>query len=61
MGFMFSSCSSLISIDLSNFNCDNIKTIDKMENMFKECKKLKNEKILYKDFKIRNQLLIDLK
>ena len=35
--YMFSDCSSLISLDLSNFNTQNV---TKMENMFYDCKSL---------------------
>ena len=58
---MFSYCNSLASLDISNFNCNNFKTADKMVEMFKNCKCLKIENVKYKDYKIRNQLLIDLK
>ena len=34
MNYMFYSCSSLTSINLSNFNCDKIKETNDMENMF---------------------------
>ena len=58
---MFFNCSSLISIDITNFNCDTLRTTNQMENMFKGCTKLKIENLRYRDFKIRNQLLVDLK
>jgi len=61
MSCMFHNCSSLTLLDLSNFNCENIKTTDKLEDMFKMCKNLKLENVRYKDFNIRNQLIVDLK
>ena len=61
MSCMFSHCSSLTSINLSNFNCDKIKTGDEMKEMFKDCYKLKIENVKHKDFKIRSQLILDLK
>ena len=60
MSYMFYNCSSLRSLDINNFNCDNIKTTDKMNEMFKGCEELKIDHVKYRDFKIRNQLLIDL-
>ena len=57
---MFHFCKSLTSIDLSNFNCDKIKVTDNIKDMFKDCEYLKIENIKYKDFKIRDQLLVDL-
>jgi len=61
MNYMFQNCSSLTSLNINNFNCDNIKTTDKMNEMFKGCQSLKIDNVLYRDFKIRNQLIIDLK
>ena len=61
MARMFFGCESLKYINLTNFNCDKIKTTDEMIDMFKECKSLKIDNAIYKDFKIRSQLLIDLK
>ena len=61
MADMFSYCSSLTSINLSNFNCDKIKETTEMEDMFRSCNRLKIENVKYKDFKIRNQLIVDLK
>ena len=52
MSFMFNECSSLISLDLSNFNCDKIKYTNSMNNMFT---------IKHKDFKLRGQIIVDLK
>ena len=53
---MFYGCSSLTSLDINN-----LKTKDKMNKMLKNCKNLKLDNVHYRDFKIRNQLLIDLK
>ena len=39
MGGMFSWCSSLTNINLSNFNTQNVKD---MSEMFRECKSLTN-------------------
>ena len=61
MSYMFHNCRELISLGISNFNCDNIKTADKMKDMFSGSNKLKIENIKYKDFKIRGQMIIDLK
>ena len=61
MSYMFRFCSSLNSINLSNFNCDKISKTDGIENMFKDCKNLRIENVKHNDFKIRGQLLIDLK
>ena len=61
MASMFYNCSSLTSINLSNFNCDKIKETTEMEDMFRSCNRLKIEHVKYKDFKIRNQLIVDLK
>ena len=61
MSYMFCNCSSLTSINLSNFNCDKIKETNDMEDMFKNCQLLNINNIKYKDFKIRGQLIIDLK
>ena len=61
MACMFYNCPSLTSINLSNFNCDKIKETTEMEDMFRGCNRLKIENVKYKDFKIRNQLIVDLK
>ena len=46
---MFSGCTSLINIDLSNFNTNNVTN---MSWMFYGCKKLNKDKIITKDKKI---------
>ena len=61
MHYMFYKCSSLNSINLSNFNCDKISKTDGIKEMFKDCKNLRIENVKHNDFKIRGQLLIDLK
>ena len=61
MSSMFENCYLLASLNIENFNCDNIKTTDQMNGMFKDCRSLKKEKVIYKDSKINEQLLIDLK
>ena len=58
---MFSLCSSLTSLDLSSFNCGNIKVTKDMVEMFKECEELDIEDVKYQDFKIRNQLIVDMR
>ena len=60
MRIMFSYCTSLTSINLDNFNCDKIETTDKMEGMFEHCDKLNIKNVKHKDFKIRQQLILDL-
>jgi len=57
---MFLDCKALTFLDITNFNCEKIKTTDYMENMFKGCIFLKVNKIKYKDFKIRTQAIVDL-
>ena len=57
---MFKKCSYLESLNLSNFNCYNIKKPSDIEEMFKDCSKLKIGNVKYDDFKIRDQLIIDL-
>ena len=63
MSSMFENCYLLASLNIENFNCDNIKTTttNQMNGMFKDCRSLKKEKVIYKDSKINEQLLIDLK
>ena len=50
---MFSGCSSLTNINLSNFNTNNDTDI---QNMFKGCSKLRKENVITKDEKILNGL-----
>ena len=61
MGYMFKDCKSLTSIDITNFDCEKIKTTDCLKDMFIGCNSLKIRNIKYRDFKIRNQAMIDLK
>ena len=61
MNRMFKGYSQLTSIDLSNFNCDNIKNTKDMEDMFKDCQNLKFSDVKNSDFKIRSQIINDLK
>ena len=51
MGYMFYGCNSLSSIDLSNFNTQNVTY---MESMFSGCNSL-IYKILSKIYKIKNK------
>ena len=37
---MFNGCENLISLDISNFNTLNIAEIEKLQNIFLNCKKL---------------------
>ena len=46
---MFKDCDSLTSLDLSNFNTENISN---MRDIFENCKSLKMENIITKDQKI---------
>ena len=48
MSLMFYECSSLITIDLTNFNINNVKDV---ANMFRYCKNLKKINIKIKDKK----------
>ena len=48
---LFSDCESIITIDLSNFNTNNVTN---MSNMFPGCKSLKKENIITKDKRILN-------
>ena len=65
LSWMFDRCYSLSSINLSNFNTNNVTN---MSSMFFGCDSLSNidlsnfntENVRYIDFKIRNQLIIDL-
>ena len=59
MGFMFSLCSSLISIDLSSFNVTNV---NEMRNMLAGCSSLKKEnvKISKNGGKIMDEIKKDL-
>jgi len=53
MGYMFNGCSSLISIDISNFitqNCTNI------SHIFDKCISLKKENIIAKNIKILKKI-----
>ena len=52
MSGMFSECSSLININLSNFNTNNI---CKMSYMFEGCKNLNKNNIITKDKRILNE------
>ena len=60
MHAIFYECSSITSIDLSNFNCDKIKETGNMENMFEDCLKLKIQNIKHRDSKIRSQIIMDI-
>ena len=53
MSFMFSGCSSLKNINLSNFNTNKV---NDMSYMFYECEKLKKDKVITKDKKILEKL-----
>ena len=53
MSGMFYDCYSLISLDLSNFNTQNVTD---MNRMFYRCKSLKRENIITKDDKILKAL-----
>ena len=53
MNSMFYGCSSLININLSNFNTKNVKN---MVSMFGECTSLKKENIIIKDKKILDDI-----
>ena len=50
---MFYKCESLTSIDLSNFNTQNVSD---MGNMFDGCKLLKKKNIVINDDKIKKEL-----
>ena len=49
---MFSECSSLTNINLSNFNTNNVKN---MSGMFWGCNKLNKNNIITKDKRILNE------
>ena len=53
MGSMFSLCDSLTSLNLSNFNSQNVIKIDEM---FNGCTSLKKESVIVKDDKIIKEL-----
>ena len=50
MSGMFRGCNSLIAIDLSNFNTQNVTN---MSYMFSDCNSLKKENIITKDSRIK--------
>ena len=50
---MFSNCSSLTKIDLSNFNTKNVTN---MNWMFLGCSFLRKENVITKDSRIKDQL-----
>ena len=54
---MFRGCELLTSLNISKFNCDQIK---EAKDMFENCKNLNIKKIVHNDFKIRGQIIIDL-
>ena len=54
MSYMFYGCSSLNSIDLSNFNTNNVTD---MIGMFRGCKNLKKANIIIKDENSLNRIL----
>ena len=53
MRSMFSGCSSVTNINLSNFNTNNVTD---MGFMFNGCSKLRKENVITKDKKILKQL-----
>ena len=50
---MFCRCSSLTKIDLSNFNTKNVTN---MGGMFFGCSSIRNENVITKDWRIKDQL-----
>ena len=60
MSYMFYSCKSLTYLDISNLNCDKIKVTTYLDKMFENCNSLKVKNIKLKDFKIRQQAIVDL-
>ena len=54
MSYMFDGCSSLNSINLSNFNTNNVTD---MRYMFSGCSSLKKENIIIKDKNSLNKML----
>ena len=60
MVYMFKGCKSLSSLNLSNFNCDKIKETTYLDRMFEDCNSLKVKNIKLRDFKIRQQAIVDL-
>ena len=61
MDYMFKNCKSLDSINLSYFNCGSIEHTNDMIEMFAGCSNLQINNVKYNDFKIRSQLILDLK
>ena len=60
MSYMFYCCKSLTSLDISNLNCEKIKETTYLDKMFENCNSLKVKNIKLKDFKIRQQAIVDL-
>ena len=54
MRAMFYECESLKSLDLSNFNTENV---NNMESIFKGCKSLTKQKVIIRDEKLIQQLI----
>ena len=57
---MFRGCELLTSLNISKFNCDQIKETKDMKDMLENFKNLNIKKIVHNDFKIRGQIIIDL-